>query len=98
MAATPRDDVLTVRRPRRGKERVIAAFRQRYVVRAVNIACPDVFSTAAVAKESDLLAVGRKLWLALEWNAADDSFSFAAAREQRVDVAEQVEDYRLPVG
>ena len=64
---------------------------------AVGVCDPEVFDSVPVAHERDLAAVGGEDRLALERDASHDPGRGAPRDRQGVEVAEQLEDDRLPV-
>ena len=82
-----------------GDEKLIRSlFVMTCGLRAVGVGDPDVLRAVAVAHEDDLRSVGRVARLLIPAHAARDARGFAAGDRDRIQVAEDVEDDRLPIG
>jgi hypothetical protein len=92
------DDELAVGAPARLIEQTEIFFRNLFLVAAVAVHQPDIVAARAVGHERDPFAVGRKTRLMLISEAFGDPRRGAALDRHRIDVAEQVEGDRPPVG
>ena len=76
----------------------LAVLADRRGTRAVGVGDPQVLDAGAIGQERDALAVGRPRRLALERQPAHDARGLAAADRHRVEIAQQVEEDRAPIG
>ena len=92
------DHVLAVGRPGGAPDVEILLGRQGLRILSVGVHQPDVVDAAAVARERDRLAVRGEARLRVVGGARGQGLRGPAADRHRVDVAEEIEDDRLPVG
>ena len=96
-----RVDRQAVRRPRRAVDEPAVLLRDLRRLAAIGVHHPDVPQAVAIAAERDALAVRTEARLHVERRAARDARGQARSRSldrHRVEVAEQVEHDRPPVG
>ena len=93
-----RDDELAVGAPTRLIEQAELLLAELALVAAVAVHQPDIVAAAAIGNEGDAFAIGRKARLMLIGEAFRDPRRRAALDRHRVNVAEQVESDRAPVG
>ena len=93
-----RGDIPAVRAPGRGIEQFEIFARDRARAGAVGVHHPDIVAAAAVRSEGDQPPVGREARLLVVGEPRGDPGRSAAGDRHRVDVAEQVERHRAPVG
>jgi hypothetical protein len=93
-----RRDILSVGGPGRAVQKLEILARDLAPVLAVGVHHPDVVAAAAVGRVGDLPAVRREARMAVERQPVGDARRAAARDGDGVDIPEQVEGDRSPVG
>ena len=70
----------------------------RVGIRAVDVRYPDIVATTAVTDVKEPLAIGAEARIAFHGRPTMNESRFAACRRQRVEVAQEIERERLPIG